>query len=291
MEITTNKQQFVLLGHCPDKPGLVAAIAQHILSLSGNIVSLHEYVDAASGRFYVRVCWQMPQGDYDSKQLEQEFGTDLLNDCGMAFNIHESAKRVNVALFVSRHGHCLYEILTRHHAGEWNIEIPLIISNHNDMADVAARFEIPYFVLPITADNKKDQEMTQMRLLKEYKVDLLVLARYMQILSSEFVANSPFDIINIHHSSLPAFAGAKPYHAARERGVKLIGATSHYVTADLDAGPIIEQDVVRVSHRDAVEDLIRKGRDVEKLVLAKAMRAHLLHAVIVCDNRTVVFDH
>jgi len=194
-----------------------------------------------------------------------------------------------MAIFVSKEAHCLYDILYRQQSGEWQVEIPVIISNHPDMGELAAKFGIPYRVVPVSKDTKLEAEQAQLALLEEFKVDFVVLARYMQIISENFVSHYPNRIINIHHSFLPAFAGAKPYHRAHGRGVKIIGASSHYVTAELDAGPIIEQDIMRVNHRDSVEDLVRKGKDVEKLVLSRAVRYHLNHQVLVYNNKTVIF--
>jgi formyltetrahydrofolate deformylase len=208
----------------------------------------------------------------------------------MRWTLQFSDVRPRMAIFVSKQAHCLYELLSRWQAGEWQVDIPLIISNHRDLAGVAAQFGIRYMVFPMTAETKGAQEKEQIALLREHRIDLIVLARYMQIVSPEFVDAFPNRIINIHHSFLPAFIGDRPYHKAYERGVKMIGATSHYVTVDLDAGPIIEQDIVRVDHRDTVDDLVRKGRDIEKLVLARAVRAHLLHQVLVYNNKTVVFN-
>jgi len=208
----------------------------------------------------------------------------------MAFSLRAESERARVALFVSKTDHCLYDLLLRHRSGELPCDIPLIVSNHETLGPVARQFGIDYVVTPVTAKTKHEQEARQLALIDEYAIDLVVLARYMQILSGEFIAKHPARIINIHHSFLPAFQGGRPYHQAHERGVKLIGATAHYATTDLDEGPIIEQDVARVSHRDSVADLVRKGRDVERNVLARAVRAHLEHRVLVYENKTVVFE-
>ncbi len=208
----------------------------------------------------------------------------------MSFNLYFSDRKPRMAIFVSKMSHCLYDILARYTAGEWNVEIPVIISNHPDLESVAKRFDIDYHVFPINKDNKIEQEAKELELLKEYDIDFIVLARYMQVVSSDFIMHYPDKIINIHHSFLPAFMGAKPYHAAFERGVKLIGATSHYVTTDLDAGPIIEQDIVRISHKDSIADLVYKGQDLEKIVLSRAVEKHIDRKILTYRNKTVVFN-
>ena len=208
----------------------------------------------------------------------------------MSFNLYFSDRKPRMAIFVSKMSHCLYDILARYTAGEWNVEIPVIISNHPDLESVAKRFDIDYYVFPINKDNKAEQEAKELELLEKYDIDFIVLARYMQVVSSDFIMHYPDKIINIHHSFLPAFMGAKPYHAAFERGVKLIGATSHYVTTDLDAGPIIEQDIVRISHKDSIADLVYKGQDLEKIVLSRAVEKHIDRKILTYRNKTVVFN-
>ena len=208
----------------------------------------------------------------------------------MSFNLYFSDRKPRMAIFVSKMSHCLYDILARYTAGEWNVEIPVIISNHPDLESVAKRFDIDYHVFPINKDNKAEQEAKELELLEKYDIDFIVLARYMQVVSSDFIMHYPDKIINIHHSFLPAFMGAKPYHAAFERGVKLIGATSHYVTTDLDAGPIIEQDIVRISHKDSIADLVYKGQDLEKIVLSRAVEKHIDRKILTYRNKTVVFN-
>ena len=208
----------------------------------------------------------------------------------MEFHLYFSDIPPRMAIFVSRMSHCLYDLLARYTAGEWNVTIPLIVSNHSDLANVAERFGIPYHVFPITKDSKKEQEEKEMKLLKDNNIDFIVLARYMQVISENMIQHYPNNIINIHHSFLPAFVGAKPYHAAFARGVKIVGATGHYVTTELDAGPIIEQDVVRVTHKDTVEDLINKGKDLEKIVLSRAVQKHIEHKVLTYKNKTVIFS-
>lgn len=277
-----------LLISCSDREGLVAAVTQFIASNDGNILHLDQHVDQQENIFFMRVEWDLTRFRVSPDQLHAAFAP-IAERYGMRWAIHLSAQVPRMAVFVSKEAHCLYEILSRYTAGEWRVEIPLIVSNHPLLKDVADQFNIPFHVIPVTKDTKAEQEARQIALLREHGVDLVVLARYMQILSAEFVAQFPNRIINIHHSFLPAFPGAKPYHMAYSRGVKIIGATSHYVTADLDAGPIIEQDTVRINHKDSVEDLIRKGKDVEKLVLARAIRLHLQNQVLVYNNKTVIF--
>jgi formyltetrahydrofolate deformylase len=238
----------------------------------------------------MRVEWDMEKFSLSSEKIGEAFESAVASRFAMQWQLHFSSDRPRMALFVSKLPHCFYDILSRYEAGEWQLDIPLIISNHNDMAAVAERFGIDYFCLPVDKDNKQQQEARQLELLEKYRIDFIVLARYMQILSENFIEHYPQRIINIHHSFLPAFPGGRPYHSAYARGVKIIGATSHYVTADLDAGPIIEQDVVHVSHKDTVDDMVRKGRDLEKVVLARAVWHQLNHSLLVCNNKTVVFD-
>ena len=238
----------------------------------------------------MRVEWDLEKFALASDLIDKAFESNVATRFGMQWQLHFSYEKPRMALFVSRLPHCFYDILSRYEAGEWQVNIPLIISNHNDMAAVAGRFDIDYYCLPVDKDNKQVQEQRQLELLDKYNIDFIVLARYMQILSEQFIEHYPQRIINIHHSFLPAFPGGRPYHSAYERGVKIIGATSHFVTADLDAGPIIEQEVVHVSHKDTVDDMIRKGRDLEKVVLARAVWHQLKHNLLVCGNRTVVFE-
>ncbi|GIX21603.1 MAG: formyltetrahydrofolate deformylase [Gammaproteobacteria bacterium] len=280
----------ILLIHCPDQPGLVAAVTQFIRAHGGNILDLDQHTDLEHGRFFMRVAWDLAGFDLPREAIGARFDEAVAARFGMRWELFFSDQKLRMAIFVSRQFHCLFDLLARYHAGEWpNVEIPLIISNHPDVTDIAKRFELACHVLPVTAQNKARQEAEQLRLLEAHGIDFIVLARYMQILSPQFVARFPNRIINIHHSFLPAFPGARPYHSAWARGVKVIGATSHYVTAELDAGPIIEQDVVRVTHKDTVADLVRKGRDLEKLVLARAVWHHLQREILVFENRTVVF--
>jgi formyltetrahydrofolate deformylase len=276
-----------LLVSCPDQPGIVAKIAQFIYQHQGNIIHADQHTDFSSGLFLNRVEWQLDNFQLSRPELLAAW-SDLADKLQATWQIHFSDQLPRLALWVSKQDHCLLDILWRWRSGELPCEIPLIISNHPDLKSVADQFGIDFHDLPITKANKAEQEEAELALLKEYQIDLVVLAKYLQILTTDFIEKFP-QIINIHHSFLPAFPGANPYHRAHERGVKIIGATAHYATAQLDEGPIIEQDVVRVSHRDNVEDLIRKGRDLERVVLARAVRLHLQHRILVYDNRTVVF--
>ncbi|MBA3870737.1 MAG: formyltetrahydrofolate deformylase [Anaerolineae bacterium] len=277
-----------LLIYCPDRKGLVAAVTDFISRHDGNILHLDQHVDTQENVFFMRVEWDLATFQMQREDISPRFA-EIANSFDMTWQLHFSDAIPRMAIFVSKESHCLYDILYRYQSGEWQVNIPVIISNHPDMGDLAAKFGIPYRVVPITKDTKPQAEQAQLALLDEFKPDFVVLARYMQIISENFVTHFPNRIINIHHSFLPAFAGAKPYHRAHGRGVKIIGASSHYVTAELDAGPIIEQDIMRVDHRDSVEDLVRKGKDVEKLVLSRAIRYHLNHQVLVYNNKTVIF--
>lgn len=278
----------ILLVHCPDQPGLVRAVADFIYENGGNIVHLDQHTDAEAAVFFMRVEWQMAGFRIPREDVGRVFES-VAKPRQMKWTLNFSDERHRLALFVSKEKHCLYDLLARSDAGELGAEISLVISNHDLLRPVVERFGIPFHVLPITAENKAEQEAHQLALLAEARIDTVVLARYMQILSESFAAKFRHRIINIHHSFLPAFPGARPYHSAHHRGVKIIGATSHYVTADLDEGPIIEQDVIRVSHRQSVEDLVRLGKDLEKVVLARAVLWHVRHKVLPYNNKTVVF--
>ncbi|MEH1855314.1 MAG: formyltetrahydrofolate deformylase [Nostoc sp.] len=277
-----------LLISCPDQRGLVAKFANFIYSNGGNIIHADQHTDFAAGLFLTRIEWQL-----DGFNLPREFIAPAFNaiaqPLGAKWEIRFSDTVPRIAIWVSRQDHCLFDLIWRQRAKEFIAEIPLIISNHSNLKVVADQFNIDFQHIAINKDNKSEQETQQLELLRQYKIDLVVLAKYMQIVSADFISQFP-QIINIHHSFLPAFIGANPYHRAFERGVKIIGATAHYATADLDAGPIIEQDVVRVSHRDEVDDLVRKGKDLERIVLARAVRSHLQNRVLVYGNRTVVFE-
>ena len=277
-----------LLISCPDQRGLVAKIANFIYANGGNIIHADQHTDFAAGLFLTRIEWQLDEFNLPRDLIAPAFNA-IAQPLQAKWELHFSDTVRRIAIWVSRQDHCLFDLIWRQRAKEFTAEIPLIISNHLDLKVVAEQFGIEYYHVPITRENKQEQEAKQLELLQQYKIDLVVLAKYMQILSGEFIAKFP-QVINIHHSFLPAFVGANPYHKAFERGVKIIGATSHYVTDNLDAGPIIEQDVARVSHRDEVEDLIRKGKDLERVVLARAVRLHLQNRVLVYGNRTVVFE-
>lgn len=282
------KNSAILLISCPDRKGEVATIADFIYRHNGNIVHADEHGDEESGLFLMRVEFDPKEFDIDLADFSRHF-SPVAETFGMKWRMAQSSYRPRMIIFVSKYDHCLVDLLYRHKSGELACDIPLIISNHPDNQAIADFFGIPYRVISVTKDNRTQAEQQIHARMDEHKPDFMVLARYMQILSNEFVKRYPQRIINIHHSFLPAFVGARPYHQAFERGVKLIGATSHYVTEVLDDDPIIEQDVVRVSHRDTVEDLIRKGRDLEKVVLSRAVRAHVENRVLVYGSKTVVF--
>ena len=280
----------ILLIHCPDKKGLVSAITEFIFKNEGNILYLDQHVDAEQKVFVMRIEWDLANFSIPGNKIGEYFHTLIGEKFEIQSQLYFSDQTPRMAIFVSKMSHCLHDILSRSQSGEWNVEVPLIISNHPDLEPIAKNFDIDFHHVPVTKDTKKKAEETQLDLLKQFNIDFVVLARYMQILSDDFVSHYPNKIINIHHSFLPAFPGAKPYHSAYERGVKIIGATSHYVTAELDAGPIIEQSVVRVTHKDNIDDLVRKGRDLEKVVLSQAIWHHLKRHILVYGNRTLIFD-
>jgi formyltetrahydrofolate deformylase len=290
MYTPSTKETAILLIHCPDQKGILAAVTQFLNENKGNIIYLDQNVDRAESIFFMRVEWELDLFAIPKEKIAEYFETLFAKKFNLQFTLHFSNERPRMALFVSKMSHCMFDILARYMAAEWVVDIPVIISNHNDLKPIAERFGIEFYCFPKNGANKEEQENKEIALLKEKKIDLIVLGRYMQVLSDKFVSNFPNQIINIHHSFLPAFAGAKPYHAAHERGVKIIGATSHYVTADLDAGPIIAQDVVRISHVDSIESLVRKGRDLEKIVLSEAVYKHLQRKILVFNNRTIIFN-
>ena len=279
-----------LLLHCPDKPGILAEVTDFITVNKGNIIYLDQYVDHVENIFFMRIEWELKNFLIQQEKIEDYFATLYAQKYEMFFRLYFSDTKPRMAIFVSKMSHCLFDLLARYTAGEWNVEIPLIISNHPDLQHVAERFGIPFYLFPITKETKEEQEKKEMELLAKHKVNFIVLARYMQVISERMIDAYPNRIINIHHSFLPAFVGAKPYHAAFERGVKIIGATSHYVTTELDAGPIIEQDVVRITHKDTVEDLVNKGKDLEKIVLSRAVQKHIERKVLAYKNKTVIFS-
>jgi len=278
-----------LLVTCPDRRGIVAALAQLLHGHGANILDADQHTDPEASQFFQRIRFDGSELHTDRVALERGIA-EVAERFSMTWRIAWASTPKRMAIFVSRYDHCLYDLLLRHRAGELPCEIALIVSNHPDLKFVAEQFGLPYHVFPIRREDKTEQEDREIELLRAERVDLVVLARYMQVLSERFIEAFPRCIINIHHSFLPAFMGGRPYHKARERGVKLIGATAHYATTDLDEGPIIEQDVIRASHRDSVQDLVRKGRDVERAVLARAVRWHLEDRVLVYENKTVVFD-
>lgn len=284
------KNTAILLIHCVDRPGILAEVTEFINQHRGNIVYLDQYVNREEGVFFMRVEWELDRFQIPKEKVKEYFETLIAVRFEMDFRLYFSDVKPRMAIFVSKMSHCLYDLLARYAAGEWEVEIPLIISNHPDMRQVAECFGIEYYEFPITKENKAEQEVRELELLKKYNVTFCVLARYMQVLSADFIQHYPHRIINIHHSFLPAFVGSKPYHAAYERGVKLIGATSHYVTCDLDAGPIIDQDVTYISHKDTVDELVKKGRDLEKIVLSHAVEKHIERKILTYKNRTVVFQ-
>jgi len=287
--LADNKLTALLLLSCPDRIGLVSRISHFIFERGGNILDLDEHVEPDEKVFSLRIAWDMSNFSISPADLDDAF-TPLAREFNARWNISFLEKRQRIAIFVSRYDHCLQEILWRHSMGEYAVDIPLIISNHADLQPLAEHYSIPFHVYEITDDNKHQQETEELKLLREHNIDTVVLARYMQVLTAQFIQEYPDRIINIHHSFLPAFVGGNPYKQAHQRGVKIIGATSHYVTEDLDTGPIIEQDVVQISHRDTVKDLQRKGRDLERLVLARALQFHTEYRVLVCGRKTIVFQ-
>ena len=279
-----------LLLHCPDKPGILAEVTDFITVNKGNIIYLDQYVDHVENIFFMRIEWELKDFLVPQEKIEDYFRTLYGQKYEMDFRLFFSDVKPRMAIFVSKMSHCLFDMLARYTAGEWNVEIPLIISNHPDLQHVAERFGIPFYLFPITKETKEEQERKEMELLAKHKITFIVLARYMQVISEQMINAYPNKIINIHHSFLPAFVGAKPYHAAFQRGVKIIGATSHYVTTELDAGPIIEQDVVRITHKDSIEDLVNKGKDLEKIVLSRAVQKHIERKILAYKNKTVIFS-
>lgn len=279
----------ILLISCSDRRGLVAAVTDFISNNNGNILHLDQHVDSEQNVFFMRVEWDLNGFALERDMIHAAF-RPISERFDMTWRLRFSQDRLRMAVFVSKQSHCLHDILARWHSGELRADIPFIASNHPKLETVASTYGIPFKRYPITKENKQAQEQAQLQMLGDNQIDIVVLARYMQIVTEQFVAAYPNRIINIHHSFLPAFAGAKPYHRAYERGVKIIGATSHYVTPDLDAGPIIAQGVTNVSHKDSVSDMIRKGKDLEKTVLARALWHHLQHRILVYNNKTVVFE-
>ncbi len=279
----------IIIITCSDKPGIVAAVTGFIHEHNGSIINLEQHVDTQQSQFNMRLEWDISKFKIDNENIHAVFKKEIADKFDMSFDVHFSNEIPKIALFVSKLSHCFYDLLLRYQSGEWQVKIPVVISNHRELEKSVQDLGITYHYVPITPDTKQQQEQKIISILQDNNIDLIVLARYMQILSSDFINQYENKIINIHHSFLPAFPGAKPYHSAYERGVKIIGATSHYVTADLDAGPIIAQDIEHVSHNDSVEELIRKGRDIEKIVLARAIWKHINFKTLVYNNRTIIF--
>lgn len=283
-------QKITILIHCKDKKSIIASVTNYIASIDGNIVYLDQHVDANENVFFMRLECEFSKQRWDLEAIKKDFKTHLADPFKMTWDMYQQEYKPKMALFVSKYDHCLYDILGRYCSGELQLEIPLIISNHEDLKPVAERFNIPFFYVPFTKDNKEIGEIKHLELLKKFEINFIVLARYMQIITPNIISQYKNKIINIHHSFLPAFPGAKPYHSAFKRGVKIIGATSHYVTEGLDEGPIIEQDISRVSHSQSIEDFIMKGRDLERMVLARAIKLHSERKTMVYNNKTVIFS-
>ncbi|RXP63286.1 formyltetrahydrofolate deformylase [Lutibacter sp. HS1-25] len=282
-------KRITILINCKDKQGIIASVTTFIQQQGGNIVYIDQHVDREDAMFFMRLECEFSKSTFVTENFESLFSDKMGAEFNMNWYLFDSDVKPKMALFVSKYEHCLYDILSRYSANELDVEIPLIISNHPDLEHIAQNFNIPYYYIKVTKENKQTAEDLQMKLLAEYKIDFIVLARYMQIISSKLIEEYQNKIINIHHSFLPAFPGAKPYHSAFQRGVKIIGATSHYVTEDLDEGPIIEQDITRVTHTNTIKDFILKGKDLEKIVLSRAIKLHTKHKVMVYKNKTVVF--
>ncbi|APY12740.1 formyltetrahydrofolate deformylase [Seonamhaeicola sp. S2-3] len=282
--------KITILINCNDKPNIIASVTNFIAQQNGNIVYIDQHVDREQNIFFMRLESEFTSEIFSTEVFKATFKAVLADKFEMKWRIYSSEVKPKMALFISKYDHCLYDLLGRYNSGELNLEIPFIISNHNDLKYIADNFNIPFYHIPVTKDTKSKAEDEQLKLLEEYSIDFIVLARYMQIVSPKLIDKFPNKIINIHHSFLPAFVGAKPYHSAYKRGVKIIGATSHYVTEELDAGPIIEQDVTRVTHAHSIPNLIAKGRDLEKIVLANAVKLHAERKVMVYNNKTVIFS-
>ncbi len=280
-----------ILINCPDQAGIICAVSGFVHSCGGNVIYLDQHVDKQTNVFFMRLESDFNNAnEFSISKFRAEFKKNIAVQNQMKYNIYTDDMVPKMALFVSKYNHCLYDLLSRYKSGELKVEIPFILSNHDDLREIAEQFDIPFYHIPVSKETKSAAEDQQLKLLAEHQVDFFVLARYMQIVSTKLISHYPNKIINIHHSFLPAFAGAKPYHAAFERGVKIIGATSHYVTEALDAGPIIEQDVTTVSHSHSIKDFIAKGRDLEKIVLSRAVKLHLKRKTMVYNNKTVIFS-
>ena len=283
-------KKITILIHCKDQSGIIAAVTNFIASKGGNIVYIDQHVDQEQEVFFMRLEGEFDKTSFNDLDFNTQFQQKIANKFDMGWELHTAAYLPKMALFVSKYEHCLYDILGRYKSGELALEIPLIVSNHLDLKPIADSFGVPFFHVPVTKESKAEAEAKHLALLSDHAIDFIVLARYMQIIPEGFINKYPHKIINIHHSFLPAFVGAKPYHSAYKRGVKIIGATSHYVTVELDAGPIIEQDVTRVSHTHSISDLVSKGRDLEKIVLSTGIKLHLDRKVMVYNNKTIIFS-
>ena len=276
--------------YCPDQKGIIADVTQFIHKNNGNIIYIDQYVDRVHKSFFMRVVIESEFKKSSFEDFKYSFNTKIGEHYSLKCSFYLAENLPNMAVFVSKYDHCLYDILSQQSSGKLACKIPFILSNHEDLSFIAKQFDVPFYYIPVEKNDKDEAEKKQLKLLKSYKVDCIVLARYMQILSSKLLDAYPNRIINIHHSFLPAFPGAKPYHSAFERGVKIIGATSHYVTEELDAGPIIEQDIVRVTHEHEVDDFILKGQDLERIVLLRALKYHCDRKIMVYNNKTVIFN-
>ncbi len=281
--------KIVILIHCRDQKGIIAAVTNYIASIGGNIIYLDQHVDSDQDVFFMRLECEFAKVHFNLNDIKDDFLKNLANPFSMSWSIQLQELKPRMAIFVSKYDHCLYDILGKYSTGELNVAIPLIISNHEDLRSVAERFSIPFHYIPLTKEIAATGEQAQIALLEKQQIDFIVLARYMQIITPNLIELYKNKIINIHHSFLPAFPGAKPYHSAFNRGVKIIGATSHYVTTELDEGPIIEQDITRVTHSHSIEDFIMKGKDLERMVLARAIKLHSERKTMVYNNKTVVF--
>ncbi|KGK30087.1 formyltetrahydrofolate deformylase [Cellulophaga sp. E6(2014)] len=279
-----------ILIHCPDQTGIICSVTGFVHSQGGNIIYLDQHVEKASGELFMRIESEFLDAKLSVSHFKTQFDKELTEKFKIKWSIHTDETKPRMGLFVSKYNHCLYDLLSRFNSGELAVDIPFIISNHTDLEFVANQFDIPYYHIPVTKTTKAEAENKQLALLEKYQIDFVVLARYMQIVTSKIIDRYPNKIINIHHSFLPAFAGAKPYHAAFKRGVKIIGATGHYVTEELDAGPIIAQDTTTVSHTNSIDDFIAKGRDLEKIVLSRAVKLHIQRKTMVYNNKTIIFS-
>ncbi len=283
-------RNITILIHCEDQKGIIAAVTNFILKVEGNITYIDQHVDVDQNVFFMRLECELMNENWNAESIKLDFQQSIAKDFNMSWQLYNKDQKPRMALFVSKYEHCLFDILGRYSAGELSLEIPLIISNHEDLKPIAERFNIPFYHVPFSKENKEEGEKKHIELLQKHEIDFIVLARYMQIITPNLIGLYKNQIINIHHSFLPAFPGAKPYHSAFKRGVKIIGATSHYVTEELDEGPIIEQDITRVSHSHSIEDFIMKGKDLERIVLSRAIKLHAERKTMVYSNKTVIFS-